>query len=247
MIILKLFIKAQRDRSMTEYQQLTLQQGYGIKDDLNACIGSPRQVLIVGQPTLDEFGLNPGDLYENILVDAPVEHLTSGQLLQIGAVLIRPTFLCEPCSFLETLRKGLTRQIKGKRGLLGMVVKSGTIAVGDQVCQTPYRLPPLAEDAKSRFYEFVARIPTRKVVTTADLILALGVAKAYYRVIPTLIKKAPADLPVHRIVAIDGSLFTRYIPTQAEQLASEGVEVESGRINFDDRWKPEYFYELSWF
>ncbi len=148
MIVLKLFIKALRDRSMVECQQFTLQQGYGIKDDLNACIGSPRQVLIVGQPALDEFGLSPGDLYENILVDAPVEHLTSGQLLQIGDVLIRLTFLCEPCSFLETIRQGLTRQIKGKRGILGMVVKSGTIAVGDRVRQTPYCLPPLAEDAK---------------------------------------------------------------------------------------------------
>jgi alkylated DNA nucleotide flippase Atl1 len=244
MIVVQLF-KKQLDRSLAVDQQLTLKRGYGVEGDRNAWAGSPRQVLIVSQPTLTEFDLKPGDLYENILVDAPIADLVSGQVIQIGEALIRPTFLCEPCAYLETIRKGLSRQIKGKRGLLGMVARSGTIAVGDQVIPTSYRLPFLAEDAKSRFFEFVARIPAGKVVTTADLVLALGVARTYYRVLPTFIKKAPTDLPVHRIVAIDGSLFSRYIPDQAERLADEGVEAVAGKVGNRHRWRPENFHDLT--
>jgi alkylated DNA nucleotide flippase Atl1 len=83
------------------------------------------------------------------------------------------------------------------------------------------------------------------VVTTADLVLALGVARTYYRVLPTFIKKAPTDLPVHRIVAIDGSLFSRYIPDQAERLADEGVEAVAGKVGNRHRWRPENFHDLT--
>jgi alkylated DNA nucleotide flippase Atl1 len=243
MIILKLF-KKQLDGSLAADQQLMLKRGYGIEGDRNACVGSPRQVLMVSQPTLTEFDLQPGDLYENILVDTPIADLVSGQVIQIGTALIRPTFLCEPCAYLETIRQGLSRRIKGQRGVLGMVAGSGTIAVGDRVIPTSYRLPHLAEDAKSRFLEFVARIPAGKVVATADLVLALGVARAYYRVLPTFIKKAPAHLPVHRIVAIDGSLLSRYIPDQAERLLDEGVEAVAGKVSDRDRWQAESFHDL---
>ncbi|UBF23845.1 MGMT family protein [Kovacikia minuta CCNUW1] len=242
MIVVTLFLKAPPGSSV-ECPQLTLECGYGVAGDLSAAAGSPRQVLIVSQQTLREFDLAPGDLHENILMDAPTETLVSGQVIQIGEALIRPTFLCEPCSQLETIRKGLAKQIKGKRGVLGTVVRSGTIAVGDPMIQTSYRLPALAEDARGRFAEFVARIPPGKVVTMADLVLALGVTRAYYRVFPTWIKKAPADLPVHRIVAIDGSLLTRSIPDQAEQLAREGIALIAGKVDDHDRWQPENFHQ----
>ncbi|MGA7932687.1 MAG: MGMT family protein [Kovacikia sp.] len=244
MMIVRLFTKAQPDRTMIESQRLKLQRGYGIEGDLNASVGSPRQVLIVSQLTLQAFDLQPGDLSENILVDTAIETLVSGQIVQVGEALIRPTFLCEPCANLEALRKGLGKQIKGKRGVLGMVVRGGAIAVGDALIQTSDRLPALAEDAKSRFAEFVARIPFGKVVTTADLVLALGVARAYYRVIPTLIKKASSDLPVHRIVAIDGSLLTRHIPDQAGRLTHEGIAVIAAKVGNCHRWQPESFHAL---
>lgn len=242
MRVLKLFIKAQFDTPRVECQSLQLLQGCGIQGDRNAQVGSPRQVLLVDQPTLQAFGLQPGDLQENILIDAGIEAIASGQILQIGAALIRPTFLCEPCAYLETLQKGLAKRIKGRRGWLGMVVRGGAIAPGNPVTPTPYRLPPLTNDAKGRFHEFVSRIPTGKVVTTADLILALGVSNAHYRTIPALIKKAPSELPVHRIVAIDRRLLTRHIPNQAERLATEGVELQSGQIGDRDRWQPEHFH-----
>lgn len=243
MKVLKLFVK-QSDSRTVESKALTLARGFGLKGDSNARIGSPRQVLIVDQRSLEDFELQPGDLSENILVSGSFENWSSGQVWQIGQGLIRLTFRCEPCNQLETIRRGLAKQIQGRRGWLGMIVKSGTIQSNDAVVPIAQTFPPLADEAKSRFQEFVARVPSGKVVTTADVILALGLARAYYRVLPTFIKKAPLHLPVHRIVASDGQLLTQHIPNQAELLAEEGVEVVEGVIGKGDRWQPQYFHDL---
>jgi len=245
MHVAKLFIKVQSPCPMIECQRLDLVQELGIQADKNARIGSPRQVLMVDMPSLKAFDLQPGILQENILLDGDLEPFVSGRVIQIGQALIRPTFLCEPCDYIETLQKGLAKRILGRRGWLGMVVKSGAIAVGDPVLPTSIQFPMLSDDTRIRFHEFVARIPPGKVATTADLVLALGVAKAYYRSFPSLIKKTAASLPVHRLVAIDGSLLTQHIPQQADLLAEEGVQVISNQISERDRWHPQYFHPLN--
>lgn len=242
MKVLNLWIK-QSNHKMAACSSFTLLQGYGIEGDKNARVGSPRQVLIVDQPCLQQFGLQSGDLSENILLDQMPEDWTSGRILKLGRAFLRLTFLCEPCFRLESISKGLAKQIKGRRGFLAMVVKSGTVTVGDTVAITDYTLPVLSDSVKRRFQEFVARIPPGKVVTTSDLILALGVSDAYYRVIPTLIKKFAGNLPVHRIVAANGRLLIKHIPNQAERLGEEGVEIVSERVDDRDRWQPEYFHE----
>jgi alkylated DNA nucleotide flippase Atl1 len=247
MKVLKLFIK-QSDRQMAESFSLDFLRGYGIQGDDNASAGNPRQILMVDQPTLQEFGLQPGDLSENILVDRRVDQLVSGQILQIGSALIRPTFLCEPCAKLDFLRRGLAKQIRGRRGFLGMVVKSGSVTVGDAIVPTSHAFAELSDIAKNRFQEFVARIPSGKVVTTSDLVLALGVTDSHCRVIPTLIKTAPAHLPVHRIVAVNGRLFAQHMPDQADRLSKEGIEVVSNgaivSVPPHYRWNPEHFHDL---
>ncbi|WP_421655902.1 MOSC domain-containing protein [Leptothermofonsia sp. ETS-13] len=267
MKVIKLFTK-QSNRQIVECHSLNLLRGYGIEGDSNACAGSPRQLLLVDQPTLKQFDLQPGDLSENILVDTSLQSLESGTVLRVGNALVRLTFLCEPCSKLESLRQGLAKAIKGRRGILGMVVKSGVVTVEDAIAPTPYTLPALSEDVKSRFQEFVARIPAGKVVTTVDLLLALGVANAYYRVIPIFIKNAPASLPLHRIVSVDGKLLTPHIPDQLQKLVWEGVKVEPERMDASPirasdidterslnpakhtdwfiryRWAPEQFHDL---
>jgi alkylated DNA nucleotide flippase Atl1 len=246
MQVLKLFTKQNHgaESVMVEQRSLRLQRGFGIVGDSNALVGSPRQVLIVDQPALDFVGLQPGDLWENMVLDVPVAAVRSGAVLNIGQTLIRITLPCEPCAKLETKRRGLMRQIGDQRGVLGMVVKSGEIVVGDEVALSEHRFVPLAEDTKSRFYQLVARIPAGNVVTTADLVRGLGVTNGYYRAFPALIKKAPPTLPVHRIVTIDHHLLSRYIPNQAQQLAAEGVEVVADRVKEYDRWQPENFYDL---
>jgi alkylated DNA nucleotide flippase Atl1 len=245
MEVVGLFTKPITGAEMVACTQLRLVKGFGIEGDSNGCVGSPRQVLLADQPTLHQFGLRPGQLWENILVDASVQALQSGRVIKIGTALLRPTFLCEPCDRLNQRYSGLAKQIGQQRGFLAMVVEGGVIQLGDRAIPTNLQLPPLSERVRDRFNEFVARIPSGRIVTTADLVLALGVDRSYYRVIPTLIKKSPAHFPVHRIVAIDGSLLARHIPDQFARLAGEGVGIDGGMVSDCHRWNPEQFHAYS--
>lgn len=69
---------------MIECQRLDLVEGLGIQTDKNAHVGSPRQVLMVDTPALEAFGLQPGILQENILLDGVLEPFMSGRVIQIG-------------------------------------------------------------------------------------------------------------------------------------------------------------------
>ncbi|MDX2228912.1 MAG: MGMT family protein [Leptolyngbyaceae cyanobacterium bins.349] len=239
MRITRLSRKTESPERVESQQQLQLLQGYGIEGDRHAQPGSPRQVLILDESTLTDFGLQPGDLQENILLDQGLAQLQSGQGLQIGAATIRITFRCEPCAYLDTLQPGLAKRIGQRRGWLGMVVVGGAIAVGNAVQLAPAQFPPLSDQAKERFNAFVATIPPGRVVTTKQLILALGVTPAYYRVLPGFIRRAPPGLPLHRIVAIDGSLISRHLPTQMQLLAAEGIEIQAGKVESHFYWQLE--------
>ncbi|MFB2920597.1 MOSC domain-containing protein [Aerosakkonema funiforme] len=246
MKVTKLFVKQQHGMHVEECKIITLRRGYGIEGDINAQAGSPRQVLMASTPTLADFNLNSGDLGENILIDTQVENFSSGQVLRIGkSALIRLTFLCEPCANLDKIQPGLAQISQGKRGFLGIVVKDGVIEVGDEASLTSQLFPALPDDTKGRFNEFVRRIPPGKAVKTSDLLLALGVSKAYYRTIPIFLKKASKDLPIHRIVRADGSLLSEYISEQEQLLRQEGIEIEYNRICGNSHyWNSSYFHDL---
>ena len=81
-------------------------------------------------------------------------------------------------------------------------------------------------------------------MTTRDLILALGVTPSHYRAIPALMKRAPIDLPVHRVVAIDGSLFTQHLPQQAERLQTEGIEIVNHKVTSRYYWSTPNFHSV---
>jgi alkylated DNA nucleotide flippase Atl1 len=243
--VVQLFRKPQRGVAVVEQDSLMLQRGYGIVGDSNAIAGSPRQVLLTSTPVLAEFDLKPGALRENILLDSAIEPIPSGAVVQIGAIaLVRLTSLCEPCAYLETLQPGLARRIQSQRGRLGMVVADGRIQVGDRVVVTNKQFPPLPDDAKGKFMEFVARIPPGKVVRTVELLLGLGLTKSYARVIPTWMKQAAPGLPVHRIIAADRTLFTQHLPYQQQMLAKEGVELVDRQVSAVHEWNPLCFHAL---
>jgi len=245
---IKLFAKQRKGAATTEYEKLVLRRGVGVEGDVCAIAGNPRQVLLVDIPTLAEFGLNPGDLRENLLVDASIDCLVSGQVLQIGqTALVRVTFPCDPCAQLNQLQPGLAKRIKGKRGLLGIVIRDGLIHAGEQIQITPYRFKPLPDDAKGRFTEFVARIQPGKVVSTAQLLMALGLARSYYRTIPIFLKKAGDRLPIHRIVGSDGSLLTKHMPFQEQSLLDEGVGAVGGKVSPAFFWEQAHFHDIGAF
>ena len=89
MRVIKLFVKDRHGSLVRECEALSLWRGHGIKGDINALVGSPRQVLLVSKTTLSSFGLSPGDLGENLLVDSIVEHFSSAKTA--GASRLTPT------------------------------------------------------------------------------------------------------------------------------------------------------------
>jgi alkylated DNA nucleotide flippase Atl1 len=248
--IVELFSKRIGDKTVKPTHELELHRGQGVAGDVHQQVGSPRQVLLASAPYLQELGLAPGDLQENIVVDGAidgtVEQLGSGRVLQLGQTAqVRLTFLCEPCAYLEQVQPGLVKRSLGKRGMLGMVIAAGVVWRGDAVTVLPQQFPVLPERAGDRFTEFVARIPPGKVVRTTELLLALGLTPSYYRTIPTFLKKAAADVPIHRILAADSSLMSRHMPQQMQRLQAEGVEVVNQRVAALYYWQPLYFHDLS--
>lgn len=244
MRILQLFVKVQADAPLVACDRLTLVAPEGIVGDRHRQVGSPRQVLLLDQATLDRVGLAPGVLRENVLCGVLPPGLASGRSLELGSAQIRLTFLCEPCRYLNEIQPGLAQRLKDQRGWLGMVTQGGQIQVGDRGILGDRCYPPLPAAARDRFEEFVARIPPGAVVTTADLVLALGVTAAHYRVFPAWMKAVQAQLPVHRIVSKGGEVFAQHLPQQAALLQAEGVTVQNGRVGQGDRWPPEAFHPL---
>lgn len=243
--IVGLFFKGLGDVTVSQTDELTLQQGRGVAGDTHANVGSPRQVLIASAPYLEQLRLEPGALQENIVLGGAVERLGSGRVLQLGqSAWVRLTFLCEPCAYLEQVQPGLMKRSKGKRGMLGMVIQDGVVRRGDAVTVLPETFPVLSERVGDRFTEFVSRIPSGRVVNTANLLLALGLTPSYYRTIPSFLKRAAADVPVHRVVAVDGRLISRHIPHQMERLQAEGIDVVNQHVSALYYWEPIYFHDL---
>jgi hypothetical protein len=91
-----------------------------------------RQILLLSGSLLDGFNLNPGDLYENAVVDGiDVMSLREGQELRLGTALVAVTIPCEPCSHMERIRPGLQNQLQDCRGMFVRVLEPGIVRVGD--------------------------------------------------------------------------------------------------------------------
>ncbi len=226
--------------------ELALARGQGIVGDRHAQPGSPRQVLLVAEQTLSDFHLQPGDLRENCLAAGDLADFASGQVWQLGATAqLRLMFRCEPCRRLDRLQSGLARRIGQQRGWLALVVASGSVQAGDRLQRCATQFPALSDRPQDRFVEFVARIPPGRVVRTPALLQALGLARAYSRVLPTYLRQAPADLPIHRLLRADGRGWARDWPRQAAQLQAEGVMATGDRVTATDRdWPPAAFHAL---
>jgi MOSC domain-containing protein YiiM len=93
-----------------------------------------REVLLASKEHLDEVGVEPGAIRENVTVDgADVQSWPVGQRVQVGEAVFEITMVCDPCQRMDDLRQGLRAEIDGKRGMLAHVVTGGEIALGDAV------------------------------------------------------------------------------------------------------------------
>ena len=132
-------IAYQRRKPMHPLQQAQAIADMGLEGDRHAEKGSARQILIMDKETLDEFGLTPGDVRENVTtLGLDLNSMQPGNVLFIGSeVTFEVTGYCEPCHRLDDIRLGLREALEGRRGILATVINGGPIQVGDVVRVEP--------------------------------------------------------------------------------------------------------------
>jgi len=110
-------------------------EGLGIEGDKHAKAASDRQVLLADQEALDEVGVGPGTIKENLTVEGlHVMGLPVGTRLRLGeSAVLEITKVCEPCFRMDEIRMGLKEELVGRRGMVARVINGGSISVGDRI------------------------------------------------------------------------------------------------------------------
>jgi len=110
-------------------------ENFGLVGDRHAITDSSRQVLLIELEALEELGLKPGQVKENITTQGlSLMQLLPMQQLKIGSqVILEITQPCTPCHRMDEIRQGLFQEIAGRRGMLAKVVRGGEIRRGDQI------------------------------------------------------------------------------------------------------------------
>jgi len=104
----------------------------GLEGDRHAKPNSRRQLLLVEQEVLDEFGLAPGAIREQVTVRGlDLGRLVFGARIRVGGAVLEVAGPCHPCERMEEIRPGLKQALVGRRGRFVRVVEAGTFAVGD--------------------------------------------------------------------------------------------------------------------
>jgi MOSC domain-containing protein YiiM len=108
--------------------------GHGLEGCAHARAGTKRQVLFASAEHLDALGVEHGAIKENFTVEGTDVHdWPVGQRVQAGEAQFEITMVCDPCERMEEIRTGLKEELEGRRGMLARVVKTGEIAVGDEI------------------------------------------------------------------------------------------------------------------
>lgn len=146
--ILRLFQCLAHGQPMREFDEVFAVENKGFRDCIHGRSGSPRQVLVMDLETLEEFGIAPGRVRENITTRGiALGALPLGKRLRAGEVLLEVTKPCEPCRHMDEIRQGLQEAIRGRRGLLCRVVESGRIRRDDRIeVEEKTRAPLLSGD-----------------------------------------------------------------------------------------------------
>ena len=119
---------------MEEQQVAQAVTDFGFLDCCHARKGGKRQLLLVDKETLDAMELQPGSIRENITtVGLDINGLQPGEQLRVGPALLEVAMACTPCDQMEKIRRGLRRELYGRRGVLCRVIAGGTIRPGDPI------------------------------------------------------------------------------------------------------------------
>lgn len=132
--IVALHIAPGKGVPMQARQSVTAITGLGLEGDWHARKESKRQVLLIDEETLTQFGLQRGRVRENITTRGiDLKSLERGTHLRVGEAILEITLPCAPCEFIDDIRPGLREKMEGQRGMLARVVQGGEIKIGDAV------------------------------------------------------------------------------------------------------------------
>src|SRR2546429_1280538 len=140
----------------------TLITGVGIEGDKHAVAASDRQVLLADQEALDEVGVEPGTIKENLTVEGlHAMGLPAGTRVRLGdSAVLEIMKICEPCFRMDEIRMGLKGELVGRRGMVARVVNGGAVAVGGRL-PPPETEPPAPETLSPRS-PFLSLCPLRR-------------------------------------------------------------------------------------
>ncbi|MBM3127552.1 MAG: MOSC domain-containing protein [Chloroflexi bacterium] len=106
----------------------------GLEGDIHNKPGGKRQVLLMDEETLNAFGLQAGQVRENITTRGiELKTLAPGTRLRAGGAAFEITQACDPCKMIEDIRPGLRAQMQGQRGMFVRVIVGGEVRVGDVI------------------------------------------------------------------------------------------------------------------
>lgn len=124
----------------TSVDSVTGRVGGGLEGDSHVR-KTTRSVLVVDRSTVDDLGLRPGDLREQVTIEGlrGVTTLAPGTLLRLGGITVRVNGPCEPCTHIGEMNDApdpevFRRSLLGRRGAVCTVVEATAVArVGDRV------------------------------------------------------------------------------------------------------------------
>jgi MOSC domain-containing protein YiiM len=110
----------------------------GLEGDRHAKPNSRRSVLLMEQEVLDEFGLPPGAVREQVTVRGlALNDLVFGARLHVGGAVFEVVGPCAPCERMDEVQPGLRDRLARRRGRFVRVVTAGSLAVGDAITVFP--------------------------------------------------------------------------------------------------------------
>jgi alkylated DNA nucleotide flippase Atl1 len=232
-------LKGEPSRAVSDLQFL---EGEGIDADVAKSASSPRQVLIVRKEDLDAFDLPVGYLKENLVVSglSTTEFQPGKVILFEGGASVHLAFYCEPCKTIAQRVPNL-KAIIGRRGLLGVVVCSGRVVVGERCSSVRSEFSAMSSIARERVCQVVSCIPCGRVIDYGTLLKVAGLQRVYFRAIPSYLKAASAaGLPAHRVVTSRFSI-PEFMPDAAQRLK---VELNLAQLR-QYHWEPRILDVLS--
>ena len=132
--VVRLFVAVVHRQPMQEVEAVGALVERGLERCIHGRPGSRRQVLLMDLETLEQLGVPPGAVKENITTRGlELQGLKAGQRLRVGEALFEVAVPCEPCHRMDEIRPGLQEELRGRRGMLCRVVEGGRIRRGDGI------------------------------------------------------------------------------------------------------------------